>query len=838
MERALRRPRENGRMNRLELKGDQMRKLRRFVWLTCALVLAWGPTVSAQSQQKGAGQQNGQAVLVGRLSHTEGQVLRYVYEEKDWVALTKDTPFGAEDSLYSDQDGKAEILIPNNTWVRVGGNTQIQGIALEDDLTEVDVASGMSRFYNRGGKTIVKATTPFGYVVAPADSRFDLYVGDDSVEVIALKGTVDFIHAKNESRYDVVAGAASLIADSREVTAGDGNVDATWDDWNVSRDSLWAKRVEVKGDSYEYLPPQLRDDAYELEENGKWESVQYEGASRNLWRPSNVGPGWSPYSAGRWSDYYGDQCWIPNEPFGYMTHHYGNWIYAGNYWYWAPPIVSVGVAVGPALGLGFGWYPGRVSWLYSDAYVGWVPLAPFEPYYSHRYWGPASFAVASINLPGININIGGLHWLNHGVFVGHNDFYRVGNYHGVRITNINRTTIINNYHASPVINNRVIRNYDTMRDRFRVTDARVLNKPHRSVVERIDRNQRLAERARGERIQGDRVLRDAQGVKQGQLARDAKIERPRLTNKVVPADQVDRPRSELKLQQRELVRQERSQKATDQRLQRQEDKQQRLQDRQDRPRDQRDLKQGGTPGQAEKQIRPERPQRERLDQMRQQRQEQRQQREDTGTQGQQQRLSPQDRRQQQLDERQQQMEQRRQREGTGTQGQQQRLSPQDRRQQQMDERQQQMEQRRQREGTGTQGQQQRLSPQDRRQQQLDERQQQMEQRRQREGTGTQGQQQRLSPQDRRQQQMDERQQGSGAQDRRLQMEERRQQQMQERQQMREQQGGRQMQDRQQQMQDQRQQQQQQQLQQKQQQQQQQQPNQRKKRTPEEQQNPQ
>lgn len=770
-----------------------MKNAHRFVWLACMLVLASGPAVFAQQQQQSSGQQNGKPVMVGRIALTEGQVLRYVYDDKDWVATIKDTPFGAEDSLYSDQDGKAEILVPNNTWIRIGGDTQIQGIALEDDLTEVDVASGMTRFYNRGGNTIMKATTPFGYVVAPADSRFDLYVGDESVEVIALKGTVDFIHAKNEARYEVASGASSLIANNREVTSGDGNVDANWDDWNISRDSVWAKRVEVKGDSYEYLPPQLRDDAYELEENGRWERVQYEGEYRNLWRPASVDPGWSPYSHGRWFDYYGDQCWVPYEPFGYMTHHYGNWVYASNYWYWAPPVVRVGVSVGPTWGLGFGWYPGRVSWLYSDAYVGWVPLAPFEPYYSHRYWGPASFAVASINLPGVSINIGGLHWLNHGVFINHGDFYRghgLMGYHGVRITNINRTTIINNYNASPLINNRVIRNFDTTRARFNVTDARVLNKPHNSVTERITRNQQLAAQLRSERLEGNRVLRDARAVRQGQLATN-RLERPRLTNRLVPADQVDRPASELKMQQRELVRQERSQKASEQRLQLQEQRQQRLQDRQNL----REQRQGGAATQSDRLIRPERPQRERLDQLRQQREDLRQQRLDTGTQGQQQRLSPQERRQQQLDQRQQQQDQRRLREDTGTQTQQQqRLSPQDRRQQLMDQRQQQLDQRRRMREPQSQDlrQQDSGSQLDRRQQLEQRRQQQMldrQQMREQQG-GRQQMDRRQELQDRRQQQM---------QDRRLQMEQNRQQQMQDQRQQ-------QMQDRRQQLQDQRQQQ--------------------------------
>lgn len=722
-----------------------MRHTQTSTWLTGLLVLVLGTAASVQAQPQGTAAKNEQPILVGRLSLIEGQVLRYVYEEKDWVATVKDTPFGAEDSLYSDQDGKAEILIPNNTWVRIGGDTQIQGIAFEADLSEVDVASGMARFSNREGRTIIKATTPFGYVVAPADTRFDLYVGDNSVEVIALKGTVDFVHAKNDGRYEVVTGAASLIADSRQVTSGDGNVDADWDDWNLARDSQWAKRIEVKGDSYENLPPQLRDEAYDLEENGRWERVSYEGQTRTLWRPSSVGPDWTPYSAGRWFDYYGDQCWIPYEPFGYVTHHYGNWLYAGNYWYWAPPVVHVGISVGPAWGLGFGWYPGRVSWLYSNAYVGWVPLAPFEPYYCRRYWGPASFVVASVALPGISINIGNLHWLNHGVFVPYSGFYGFHGHRGyqnIRITNINRTTIINNYYGSPVINNRVIRNLDQTRDRFRLTDSAVVNKPHRSVVERIDRNQRLAERFRGERVQGDRVLRETRGIRQAQLARGARVERPRVTNRLVPADQVDRPRSELRMQQRDLVRQERSQRAADQ--------------RQDRQREQREMRQGGAQGQTERQVRPERPQRERLDQIRQQREEQRRQRQETGSETQQQRQSPQERRQQQLEQRRQQTEQRRQREGTGAQTQQERLSPQDRRQQ-LDQRRRSRDQ----------------QPQEYRQQ----------------GPGAQD--RRLQMEERRQQQMMERQrmqeQRQQMQDRRLQMEQNRQRQMQQQRQLQQQQ---------------------------------------------------
>ncbi len=50
---------------------------------------------------------------------------------------------------------------------------------------------------------------------------------------------------------------------------------------------------------------------------------------------------------------------IPAEGFGYLTHHYGDWIFIGGIWYWAPPVSLWTVDLG-MLDVGFFWYPGRV----------------------------------------------------------------------------------------------------------------------------------------------------------------------------------------------------------------------------------------------------------------------------------------------------------------------------------------------------------------------------------------------------------------------------------------------------------------------------------------------
>ena len=73
-------------------------------------------------------------VVVGRIFYVEGDLLRYVPSEDDWVATVRDAPFGAEDALYSGSQGMAELIVPNGTWIRIGNSTQIQFIALDTDL--------------------------------------------------------------------------------------------------------------------------------------------------------------------------------------------------------------------------------------------------------------------------------------------------------------------------------------------------------------------------------------------------------------------------------------------------------------------------------------------------------------------------------------------------------------------------------------------------------------------------------------------------------------------------------------------------------------------------------
>ena len=496
--------------------------------------------------------QDESSVMVGRIYHIEGSLLRYVPAEDDWVAAVLDAPFGAGDTLYTGSQGQAELAVPNGAWIRISDNTQVQFIGLDSDVAEVDVAAGLARFYNKDDDLVVKATSTFGYVMVYPGGAFDYYVGENSAEVVPVKGRITFVHFTTNERYEISPGNPSILADLDQVTSGDGGIDPGWDEWNRGRESFWVAKTNITGPSVNYLPPALRRDAYVFEENGRWERVPYEGSPRWFWRPTRVPVGWAPFTVGRWTEWYGDQTWVPAEPFGYTTHHYGNWIFIRNRWYWAPPVVRATMGL-PLLNIGLFWYPGRVSWIHHGSHVGWVPLAPRETYYSHHRWGgPHVVQVTKINIRQINIHPRKYAYARHAVIVPQNNFYTVNNYRTVRVTNINKTAIINNYRTSPLVNETVISNYSAIKQRHNFANVEVREKPHRTIVERINKNQKIIQQGRREK--GSVLQQQVKTIKEGKVNREASIQQPKVTNFIVPASEVNKPKSEIRLQQREIRR--------------------------------------------------------------------------------------------------------------------------------------------------------------------------------------------------------------------------------------------------------------------------------------------
>ncbi len=499
----------------------------------------------------GVASESDEEILIGRIAHIEGKLLRYIEENKDWVNTVKDSPFGLDDTLYSGDDAKAEMIMPNKTWLRIDENTQVQLINLNSDATTVDVAAGLARFYNKGEDAVIKVTTPFGYVVAPAGTVFDLYVGDESLEVIAIRGNVDFVHDNSRTKYEVWQGSSSLIADGKETAQGNGMVDSAWDDWNGKREALWTKRLRNQSTSMNLLPEPIRDQSYVLEENGQWERVHYEGAYRDMWRPTRIDPGWRPFTAGRWTVYYGDNCWIPDEPFGYVTHHYGSWVYVESFagWYWMPPIARFNAGP-PGISINFAWFPGRVGWLHSGPSIGWVPLAPAEVYYGHRRWGRRTVVISNTTV--VNINIGRYRYIDEAVIIDRDYFYRGSRYTPHIQQNIGRDVIINNYRPTTVINNTIINNVTIDKRRYTYNDVEVSHKPHITVINRINDNHKAKQDfgpSNRERIEKELTHFQAKAEPSPKV----EIHQPQLSSRLVGNDDIAKPFNALG-QERKLIK--------------------------------------------------------------------------------------------------------------------------------------------------------------------------------------------------------------------------------------------------------------------------------------------
>ena len=98
-----------------------------------------------------------------------------------------------------------------------------------------------------------------------------------------------------------------------------------------------------------------------LSSYGQW--LTY-GSYGPVWRPRQVNRDWRPYTNGRWVPTRDGYVFETDEPWGWATYHYGNWLFARDHgWVWVP---------------GRTWYPHTVNWRTNDDNVGWTPVPPPE----------------------------------------------------------------------------------------------------------------------------------------------------------------------------------------------------------------------------------------------------------------------------------------------------------------------------------------------------------------------------------------------------------------------------------------------------------------------------
>jgi hypothetical protein len=356
-----------------------MRKLKDTIFISVLISLLFLIVIPSSSAEPELGG--------GRISLVQGQVLIQTKDEGEWVEASINYPITDGDRIMTEQDGRIELQFQNGTYVRVGEESQIDIIALSFDRGKAFVHLNQleGKIYVNHRPITEEASSlyielPYGVLSAYIPSRFSVDLTSSEAKISVLEGSVEF---KRDGRPIPIAQGKTLIAREgayAEVAQLYGKDE--WDRWNEAIDyELFQRRYVQK-----YLPPEVEPYGYEMEGNGRW---LYTPEYQYVWVPTVV-IGWAPFQYGYWAWRRGIYCWVPLEPWGWVPFHYGRWVHMNSHgWVWVPPFRHAII-----------WNPGAVAWHIGPTYVSWVPLAPSEVYYGHRYYGPYS-----VNINRVNINI-------------------------------------------------------------------------------------------------------------------------------------------------------------------------------------------------------------------------------------------------------------------------------------------------------------------------------------------------------------------------------------------------------------------------------------------------
>ncbi|MGE5569816.1 MAG: DUF6600 domain-containing protein [Rhodospirillales bacterium] len=325
---------------------------------------------------------------VARISLINGDVSIRRGDSGDWVAAAPNSPLVATDQVLTGPNSRAEVQFDYANFLRLSSDTEIRLAQLENRRYQVQMARGTAMMdVLRDSEADFELDTPNASVrpvkrgmyrvTVTTDGDSEITVREGEVEVFTPRG----VERLRSGRTMIVRGTADN-PDFQIVRAPDRD---EWDRWNDERD----KRLE-RSLAYQYVSRDIYG-AEDLDGHGRWVNVPPYGW---VWSPYGVAGDWAPYRHGRWVwvDYYG-WTWLSYDPWGWAPYHYGRWFWGAPYgwcWYpgprhhrhfWRPALVAFfgfgghGFSVG--VGVGFG-------------NVGWVPLAPYEPFhpwYGRRFYG-------------------------------------------------------------------------------------------------------------------------------------------------------------------------------------------------------------------------------------------------------------------------------------------------------------------------------------------------------------------------------------------------------------------------------------------------------------------
>jgi len=128
--------------------------------------------------------------------------------------------------------------------------------------------------------------------------------------------------------------------------------------------------TDIYAEAYSDAEPAALDEfRAELEQHGSWVDDARLGT---VWYPSRdeVGRNFTPYAThGRWTYGQGEYVWVSTLPWGWVTFHYGRWMFSGTRgWAWVPGRRYAGAWVIWRTGPGgyIGWGPLPADWYWQN----------------------------------------------------------------------------------------------------------------------------------------------------------------------------------------------------------------------------------------------------------------------------------------------------------------------------------------------------------------------------------------------------------------------------------------------------------------------------------------
>jgi len=354
---------------------------RRWLRLAAIAVLSVGFSASAHADDA-----SGNGVTPPRLSLVDGEVGFWRPGADDWEAAQVNTPLAAGDRLRSGTDGRFEIQVGRAAFVRGAADTQValetrDGAAVKLGMDGGQVTLDVRETAGDAGITIA---TPRGSLTVTEPGTYRVEIRGTATYFIARRGGRGRIQpADGADPVQLSAGAQIVLQEAglseARVAVDDAPALDEWDHWNDDRTD-----AVLASPSYAYVSR----DVYgvdELDRHGDWRHERNYGY---VWVPRLAGPGWVPYSSGRWlwDPYYG-WSWLDTAPWGWAPFHYGRWVYLGSRWGWAPGPLVLTPVYSPALVVFFGG-PGWTGG-FGNPFVSWVALGWGEPLVP--WWGPPGF---------------------------------------------------------------------------------------------------------------------------------------------------------------------------------------------------------------------------------------------------------------------------------------------------------------------------------------------------------------------------------------------------------------------------------------------------------------